>query len=173
MCTQRPKSTHLRGKSKRNLWRYYLLTVQLLCFMVVSLFYSILDNPFSNAPFSGNRSTGLLQSSSWRFFKKNAKYQCSYCLKMGHWKSDCPVFNEKGKQPQKANVAQLDDDDSDGSAFMDSVLTCHMDKWILDSGCTFHMCPHRDWFTMFEQTSSGLVYMGNNNTCKVEGIGTV
>ena len=34
------------------------------------------------------------------------------------------------------------------------------------------MCPHRDWFTMFEQTSSEFVYMGNN-TCKAEGIGTV
>ena len=35
------------------------------------------------------------------------------------------------------------------------------------------MCPHRDWFTTLEQESGGLVYMGNNNTCRTEGIGTI
>ena len=35
------------------------------------------------------------------------------------------------------------------------------------------MCPHRDWFTTLEQESDGLVYMGNNNTCRTEGIGTI
>lgn len=23
-------------------------------------------------------------------------------------------------------------------------------KWILDSGCSYHMCPQRDWFDTYE-----------------------
>ena len=23
-------------------------------------------------------------------------------------------------------------------------------EWILDSGCTYHVCPHRDWFTTYQ-----------------------
>ena len=45
--------------------------------------------------------------------------------------------------------------------------------WILDSGCTFHMTPNRDWFSTYESVPKGAVLMGNNASCKVAGIGTV
>ena len=35
------------------------------------------------------------------------------------------------------------------------------------------MCSHMDWFTTLEQTSSGLVYMDNYNSCRTEGISTI
>ena len=41
--------------------------------------------------------------------------------------------------------------------------------WILDSGCTFHMCPHKDWFVTYETVDTGVVLMGNNAECKVTG----
>ena len=47
------------------------------------------------------------------------------------------------------------------------------DIWVLDSGCTFHMCPRRDWFVTYEPVDSGVVLMGNDAECKVAGIGTV
>ena len=47
------------------------------------------------------------------------------------------------------------------------------DEWILDSGCSFHMSPNRSWFINFDEHESGTVYMGNNNTCTVQGIGDI
>lgn len=46
-------------------------------------------------------------------------------------------------------------------------------EWILDSGCTYHMCPKRSWFSEYNQLSGGRVLMGNNNSCTVVGIGTI
>ena len=46
-------------------------------------------------------------------------------------------------------------------------------EWVMDSGCTYHMCPHRDWFSTYESLDSGVVLMGNNAQCSVANIGTV
>ncbi|KAG8496761.1 hypothetical protein CXB51_007827 [Gossypium anomalum] len=47
------------------------------------------------------------------------------------------------------------------------------DEWILDSGCTFHMSPNRDWFTTYETVSEGVDLVGNNASCKIAGVGTM
>ncbi|KAG8501671.1 hypothetical protein CXB51_003833 [Gossypium anomalum] len=47
------------------------------------------------------------------------------------------------------------------------------EEWILDSGCTFHMSPNRDWFTTYETMFEGVVLMGNNASCKITGVGTI
>jgi len=47
------------------------------------------------------------------------------------------------------------------------------DDGILDSGCTYHMCPHRDWFVTYDPIDTGIVIMRNDTKCKVAGIGTV
>ncbi|KAG8474279.1 hypothetical protein CXB51_033804 [Gossypium anomalum] len=47
------------------------------------------------------------------------------------------------------------------------------EEWILDSGCTFHISPNRDWFTTYETVSEGVVLMGNNTSCKIVGVGTI
>ena len=45
--------------------------------------------------------------------------------------------------------------------------------WVMDSGCSFHMSPNKNWFQNFSENVTGTVYMGNNNTCKVMGIGNI
>ena len=58
-------------------------------------------------------------------------------------------------------------------------MTVYSDKldstgdWILDSGCTFHMCHNKSWFYTFEKVNQGYVLMGNNSTCPVVGHGSV
>jgi len=47
------------------------------------------------------------------------------------------------------------------------------DDWLLDSGCTYHMCPHRDWSNTYELVNTGILLMGNDIECKVTRIGTV
>lgn len=46
-------------------------------------------------------------------------------------------------------------------------------EWILDSSCSYHMCPHRDWFSTYEYVEGRVVIMGNNTQCKVVGKGTI
>ena len=43
------------------------------------------------------------------------------------------------------------------------------DAWIVDSECTFHMCPNRDWFHTYEDVDQGTVLMGNDTTCFIKG----
>ena len=40
-------------------------------------------------------------------------------------------------------------------------------EWIMDSGCTFHMCPNIDWFQNFNNRETGTVYMRNNHSCTI------
>jgi len=49
----------------------------------------------------------------------------------------------------------------------------HFEQWVLDSGCSYHMCPHRHWFVTYERKFGGKVLMGNDATCNFIGIGFV
>ena len=45
-----------------------------------------------------------------------------------------------------------------------------VDSWILDSACSFHMTPNRDWFDTYRSVNSGIVTMGSSAHCKITGI---
>jgi hypothetical protein len=47
------------------------------------------------------------------------------------------------------------------------------DQWVLDTACTSHMSPKRDWLTTYESIKGGSVFMGNNVAYKIVGIGAV
>nr|KYP74254.1 Retrovirus-related Pol polyprotein from transposon TNT 1-94 [Cajanus cajan] len=43
----------------------------------------------------------------------------------------------------------------------------------MDSGCTYHMFPVKDYFETLELKEYGTVLLGNNKACRVQGIGAV
>jgi len=47
------------------------------------------------------------------------------------------------------------------------------DDLLLDSGASHHMCSHRGWFSSYQTINGGSVFMGNNNPCKIVGIGSI
>jgi hypothetical protein len=49
----------------------------------------------------------------------------------------------------------------------------HDQQWLLDSGASNHMCLHRHWFITYQSIDDGIVYMGNDISCKVVGIGSI
>lgn len=99
--------------------------------------------------------------------------ECFKCHKKGHFKRNCPEWKKDDKKGDAtkdvAGVATLEEGEE--------VLTCfsadHVDGWILDSGCSYHMCPNREWFEDYKSNTGGEILMGNNATCKVVGIGSV
>ena len=46
-------------------------------------------------------------------------------------------------------------------------------KWILDSGCTFHMCPFKSYFSDYHEINGGKIMMGKNVVCRVKGMGNM
>ena len=43
----------------------------------------------------------------------------------------------------------------------------HQNNWLLDSSASHHMCLHRSWFSSYQSIDDGVVYMGNDISCKI------
>jgi hypothetical protein len=54
-----------------------------------------------------------------------------------------------------------------------SIGSRHDQQWLLDSGASNHICLHRNWFITYQSIDDGIVYMGNDISCKVVGIGSI
>ncbi|KAG8491014.1 hypothetical protein CXB51_014181 [Gossypium anomalum] len=121
--------------------------------------------------------------SKGRSKSSNRGKTCNFCKKKGYIKSECyklqnkikrEAANQKGKQPENSGEADVVEDYSDGELLVASVNDSKVsEEWILDSGCTFHMSPNRDWFTTYKTMFEGVVLMGNNASCKIAGVGTI
>ena len=46
-------------------------------------------------------------------------------------------------------------------------------EWILDSECSYHMCPDKSLFYTFKELQGGKVFMGSDHTCQTMGIRTI
>ena len=44
---------------------------------------------------------------------------------------------------------------------------------ILDSGCSYHISPNRNWFSTYQLIDCEKVFIGNNVACKVVRINTI
>ncbi|MFQ6630875.1 hypothetical protein Gotur_008920, partial [Gossypium turneri] len=78
--------------------------------------------------------------------KKRDK-MCRYCKKLGHVKADC--YKLRNKRAAKSNEKDIDGANLAEESGDDFLLVSTSDnsklmsEWILDSGCSFHMCPNR------------------------------
>ncbi|KAH0714096.1 hypothetical protein KY284_007001 [Solanum tuberosum] len=126
------------------------------------------------------------ESSSERFKSRSkSRYKnvvCKYCHKKGHIISECYKLKNKEKHKENKHEHQNTDpaeasvaaDESDGTIFLATSNSFKSnDEWILDSGCSYHMCPNKDLFATYESVGDGVVLMGNNASCKVFGKGTI
>lgn len=96
---------------------------------------------------------------------------CHWCKKPGHLKKDCYAWKRKQAEGNSHPSTDCVEECSPPEILniMENGLS---GVWIMDSGCSFHMCPHKSWFHDMQE-SSGSVLLGNNYVCKVKGIGSV
>ncbi|KAL5757330.1 hypothetical protein ACOSP7_019941 [Xanthoceras sorbifolium] len=125
-----------------------------------------------------DKSSSSNQRSRSRSKSRHRNLTCNYCKKKGHTKSEC--FKLKNKQQNKD---QKRDEPAEASIVQnqeqcDLLLVCAdeakaRNEWILDTACSFHMCPNRDYFSTYKSVQGGVVLMGNNHACKIAGMGTI
>ncbi|KAK4382511.1 Retrovirus-related Pol polyprotein from transposon TNT 1-94 [Sesamum angolense] len=83
---------------------------------------------------------------------------CYKCKESGHMKRDFPklkkqVGEKRYDSSKSANVVRNDNSDcSDGDMLSISTNQC-VDAWIIDSGCSYHITPNREWFTSYRESS--------------------
>ena len=46
-------------------------------------------------------------------------------------------------------------------------------SWVLDSRCSYHICPIKEYFETLDLKEGGVVRLGNNKACKIKGMGTI
>ena len=102
--------------------------------------------------------------------QKKETRSCHYCKKPGHIKKNC--FSWKRKQAAEgASTCTTDLVQDEGNMHILNILEGSIsESWIVDSGCSFHICSHYEWFEEFK-ASSGSVILGNNQGCAIRGIG--
>jgi len=111
---------------------------------------------------------------------KNCKVKCWFYGKSGHLKKDCWKRQQKSKEDSSTEKKEANTINT-GSASKTSMsyevlsvdLSSHDQHWLLDSGASNHICIHREWFKTYKPINDGVVYMGNDVTCNIVGIGSI
>ena len=107
--------------------------------------------------------------------------ECYICRKKGHLRKDC-CSTKKDKQDKGKGKKQEDDnkgkssvkieeinainEDEDGDILLNSSLEQsqlvttvdqNVQDWVMDSRASFHVTPHREWFTNYDAKRTGQV----------------
>ncbi|CAM8982590.1 unnamed protein product [Rhodiola kirilowii] len=86
--------------------------------------------------------------------------KCFYCGIKEHLRKNCQKLLNKKTKESDTNVATADMHVDVHEVLIISNKSSH-DDWILDSGCSYHMCPHRTWFEhLSEHVTNERVFMG-------------
>ena len=97
---------------------------------------------------------------------------CFHCGKPGHYARNC--YKRKAEKGEKAHKAKVEEAGED-YAFMashDGPMSVKGD-WIMDSGATTHMSPHRAHFDTFEAIAARKVFMGDDSVLQALGRGSI
>ena len=111
--------------------------------------------------------------------RRNLK--CFHCQKMGQIKRKCRLWkkeqvkeNGDDQKNDKENTTTIVDGDL-GIVYDESSvnLTCHTNDCVIDSGASFYVTSHLDYFTSYINGDYNHVRMGNEGASKIVGIGDI
>jgi hypothetical protein len=107
---------------------------------------------------------------------RKSSRKCWKCGKTRHYKKDCKskkVDKPKGSNSTSFTEAKTSTKEG-GDIYLESTST-HADRdvWLIESGASYHMTPHREWFSKYEKYDGGDVFLGDDSTSKIVGRGRV
>jgi hypothetical protein len=96
-------------------------------------------------------------------------------------KRECRKFKkeqlkEKGeeqKEEKDTTVVALDGDVVFAFDEAYANITCDESRWVVDTAASFHINPHRDFFSSYTSGHFGWVRMRNEAKCKIVGMGDI
>ena len=103
------------------------------------------------------------------------KDKCAFFHEERHWKKDCPKLKNKyrGKSMSDACVECGGDYSDYEFCLVGHQTITGFDEWIFDSGCTYNMCSHKEWFFKFEEVDGGVVYMGSGDVSYITEMSSI
>lgn len=152
----------------------------------VNFFQSSKVNHIESKTFRKGKRKASFETKEQQDNKK--KRTCFHCHKKGHYIKDCRILKKenqlKESTAQKANLVEEKDlvamvTDSFQSMEIGMITELNMAitekscNWWLDSGATVHVCNDQLQFKGYEEVANREVLMGNNQSVKVLGQGSV
>jgi hypothetical protein len=100
---------------------------------------------------------------------RKSKVKCWNCGQKGHIRKDCKEEKKKKKYTSDRESSQSDPD-----AFIAALaVPASDDVWLVDSGASFHMTSHKEWFSKYEPYNGGKVFLASDSTLEIVGKGRV
>jgi transposase InsO family protein len=91
-----------------------------------------------------------------------------YCFKPKKWEKD-----NANHTKEKENANHAKEDDEYAFATQDGPHSNSISKWIMDSGATKHMTPHRAAFDTYEVIAPRNVHLGDDSVVEAIGLGSI
>ena len=115
---------------------------------------------------SGWRSKSIGRSKS----PGKSLWKCRKCGKTGHYNKDCKskmVKKQMGSDSISSTEAKTSTEEG-GDVYLASTSTHEdLDVWLIDSGVSYHMTLHREWFPEYEKYDGGDIFLGDESTTNI------
>ena len=84
--------------------------------------------------------------------------KCWKCGKTWHYKKDC-----KSKKVGSSSIEAKTSTEEGGDVYLEYTSThVDCDVWLIDLGASYHMTPHKEWFSEYEKYDGGDVFLGDD-----------
>ncbi|KAE8787904.1 retrotransposon ty1-copia subclass [Hordeum vulgare] len=103
--------------------------------------------------------------------KKKKKIQCHNRSRGDILKKECPELN--GGSSANMAIHGNDSDISSDALVVSERRSIKSEAWMLDSACSFHATPNKEWFSSYKSGDFGLAYMGDDTGYSVAGVGDI